>query len=243
MYKGAFYFTVLFVLASYLPAYAQKNVSHQNLLWMRYFLRVRLNETWQVRQELEERTYWFPWRQHHILARTMAERKIGEGWSVSAGFAGFLQSLPQDPKVRDYTIQAELRPIIELSYRHGLSEKFSLQHRYLTEFRFIEESDGGFEYTNNRTRYRAEIRYQASPTVALTAFDEVFLNIGSNIVGNVFDQNRYGASILYMPGPRFGFELGYFNWFQQRPTGIDFYNRNIIRFTLHHSIIIKPRKS
>ena len=67
-------------------------------------------------------------------------------------------------------------------------------------------------------------------------FDEIFINFGSKITQNVFDQNRIGASLLYQTNNPFSFELGYFKWSQQRPSGTDFYSRDIIRFTLHHKI-------
>ena len=31
----------------------------------------------------------------------------------------------------------------------------------------------------------------------------------------------------------------YLNWFQQRPSGTDFYNRDIIRFSVFHTINLK----
>lgn len=54
---------------------AQKNVETQQ----RYSLKLKLNDHYQLRQEIEERAYWFPWRQHQFVSRTAAERKLGKG--------------------------------------------------------------------------------------------------------------------------------------------------------------------
>ena len=223
-------------------ANAQKNVESQRLLWTRYALKLKLNDKYQIRQEIEERTYRNPWRQHQFVLRTFAERKLGKTWNAGLGITYFQQSLPNDPEIKDYTNQLELRPQLEIAYLQTISDKIKLHHRYWSEFRFYEQSNGLFEYRNNRTRYKLELRYSPNPKVTLIAFDEIFINIGGKIVQNVFDQNRYGASVQYMPIKNLGLELGYFNWFQQQATGVDFYKRDIIRFTIHHSIDLKKSK-
>ncbi len=221
---------------------AQKNIETQQLLWVRYSLKLKLNDNYQIRQEIEERTYWFPWRQHQFVSRTHLERKLGKGWNTGAGFTYFIQSLPHDPTATNYTNQLELRPQLEMANKQTVSEKISLHHRYWSEFRFFEQPDGSLEYGNTRLRYKLELSYSPIPQLTLRAFDEIHINIGRKIDQNVFDQNRYGTSIQYKPLENLGLELGYFNWFQQRKSGIDFYNRHIIRFTLHQSINLKKVK-
>lgn len=218
---------------------SQKNIDHQNLLWTRYTLKLKIDNHWYVNQEIEERTYWFPWRQHQFVLRTLVQYQLGNGWNVGAGLTYFQQSLPQDPKREiDYT-QPEIRPNLEIAYRQTLSEKFSLQHRYWTEFRYIKPKNEDLQFGNMRMRYKLELQYLVKSNLTLKIYDEIFVNFGNNIVHNVFDQNRIGGSIQYMPTKHFGFELGYINWYQQRPTGIDFYNRNIVRFTIHQNLTLK----
>ena len=69
--------------------------------------------------------------------------------------------------------------------------------------------------------------------------DEVMFNFGKNIVKNVFDQNRIYIGLNYPMNKNLAFEAGYLNWFQQRPSGTDFYNRDIIRFSVFHTINLK----
>lgn len=220
-------------------ATAQKEVETQSLLWTRYQLKADLSEKYRVRQEVERRTYWSTWQQHQLVARTFLERRLGKGWNTGVGFTYFRQTLPHKPDAEAYTIRTELRPQLELAYRHSLSDKVSIHHRYWSEFRIFEQPEGGFEYGNNRSRYKVELQYKLRPNVSLAAFEEIHLNIGRNIVNNVFDQNRYGGSMRYDPVPALGLEFGYINWFQQRASGFEFYNRHIVRFTLHHTINFK----
>jgi len=221
---------------------AQKNVESQQLLWTRYNLKININDTYSIKQELEERTYWFPWRQHQFITRTLLDRKQGKGWNAGIGMASSLQSLPHDPEIPITETKAELRPMLEIGYWSPISKILGLHHRYWSEFRFFEQANGPFDFANNRTRYKLELRYAATPEINFKAFDEILLNIGGEIVQNVLDQNRYGASIQYMPFDKIGFEVGYINWFQQQKTGVDFYNRHIIRLTIHQNINLKSHK-
>ena len=232
-------YIILFCLSTN-KVYAQKAIEDQNLLWLRYQVKLGINPNWQLVQELEERTYWFPSRQHQFLTRTMLKRDWGKGWIIGAGFTYISQSNPQDPSEKNFYSLYELRPQLELSYKQKLSDRFELGHRYWSEFRIREQENGKLKYANNRSRYKVEITYSPLDQLKLKAFEEVFLNIGSSITYNVFDQNRLGISAQYDLLKNFAAELGYINWFQQKSSGNEFYNRHIIRLTLHHTLNLKP---
>ncbi len=238
----------LFLLIAFsfssLYLFSQKNVDHQSLVWTRYSLKLKFDDHWSASQELEERTYWFPWRQHQFVSRSMGRYQFKNGFGIGGGFAYFLQALPQDPDVKEYSNQPEIRPEFELSYVHNLSDKISINHRHWTELRYFKIEDENYAFGNYRFRYKLELQYKPNKTITIKVFDEIFINAGNNISNNVFDQNRIGASIQYMPFKNFGFELGYINWYQQRPTGVDFYDRNIVRFTIHQIIDLStPKKA
>lgn len=230
------------VLVSFM-GYSQKNIDHQRLLWTRYQLKLKIDEHWSVSQELDERMYWFPWRQHQFVSRTSAQYQLGKGWNVGTGLAYFLQALPQDAHKNVSNTQTEVRPQFELGYKQQLSRKFNLHHRYWTEFRYFKIEKEDLQFGNYRMRYKFELQYLPTDKITLKVYDEIFINLGKNIIYNTFDQNRIGTSIQYMPLKNLGFELGYINLFQQRPTGVDFYERNIVRFTIHHNIYIKKSKT
>lgn len=231
----------LFIILS-IHVKSQKNVINQDLLWTRFQFKLKINEKYQLKQEVEKRTYWFPWKKHQLLVRTNAERKLANGWKAVIGFTYFEQTFPQDPRAENFEDRTELRPQFGLEYKQIISDKISLHHRYWGEFRFFEQKNGkSFEYGNNRTRYKIELNYSPIEKLIFKAFEEIHLNFGGKIVQNVFNQNRIGASIQYMLIKNFGLELGYFNWFQQRSSGVDFFNRHIIRFTFHYIINLKEK--
>ncbi|MCB0510396.1 MAG: DUF2490 domain-containing protein [Chitinophagales bacterium] len=226
----------IILIPSYYFAFAQKEISRQHLLWTRYDLNISFTPKWSIQQELEERSYFFPWKQHQFIARTNLHFKFIPNWTSSLGFSYFLQSSPQDPFIKEIDNKVELRPQIGLSNNFQLNDKLSLQNRYWSEFRIFEESKGHFAYGNVRLRYQIKLNYQVLKKLQLGVFNEVHINIGKKIIYNVFDQNRIGALINYNPIKNLGIELAYFNWYQQRASGYQFYSRHILRISIHHNI-------
>lgn len=228
-------FYVCFVLFSAVLS-AQKNIKTQELMWIRYKLKVVLDDKHQISQELEERFFLTPWKQSQMLSRTQLEKKLENGWGTTAGFALFLHTKSGNATYENEYVKPELRPHISFGYSQDLTHTISLKHRYQSEFRFSKTEAGSFEYSNNRSRYKLELKYQPTSAVSLAVFDEILLNIGKNVVQNVFDTNRYGIGFQYSPLANLGVELGYFNSFQQQKNGVDFLNQNIVRMTIHHTL-------
>jgi hypothetical protein len=141
----------------------------------------------------------------------------------------------------------ELRPHLEVNLRQKFSS-FTVDHRYRAEARFFHhvnstftELEDGYQYGNIRLRYRLQfiypiIKFNEIRTLRLKAGDELFINLGSAIVHNFFDQNRLFAALNMVFSQAITLEAGYMNWFQQQKSGVDYYNRDILVFTLYHSI-------
>lgn len=216
--------------------WGQKQVLHQQQIWYKYLLKVPIGDKWQIRQEIDDRNFVDPARQSQFLSRTHLQRKLGNEWSVALGFAYFNHSLPQEPEIQDFYNVPELRPSFEISNHTHLSKKFELHHRYWTEARFFKQLGEAYEFTTIRMRYKLELGYDLSEKFSFLVFDEVHFNVGNKITYNVFDQNRYGIAAMYSPVKNVGFEFMYINWFQQSVQGDLFYERDILRIALHHTI-------
>ncbi|QNL22896.1 DUF2490 domain-containing protein [Hyphobacterium sp. CCMP332] len=220
---------------------AQKKVMHQDLLWARHYLKIQIDKRYIFRHEIEERVFFKNLRQHQFMTRAFIDRSIGKGWNSALGFAYFLQASPEDPGIEKYITQTELRPIFEFGNRQILSSKIIIDHRYWTEFRFFEKDDRSYSFRNLRFRYRLEMRYQLSDLFIIRVLDELHFNAGGKSTISIFDQNRIGFAIQFYPMTNFGFELAYINWYQQQSIPENFYNRNIIRFTVFLHLNAKSR--
>jgi Protein of unknown function (DUF2490) len=69
--------------------------------------------------------------------------------------------------------------------------------------------------------------------------EEIMVNAGEHIVYNSFDQNRIYFALEKGLAKGFSAELGYLYWFQQRSSGNQYFERDIMRFTLYHKIKLK----
>ena len=163
------------------------------------------------------------------------------------GLAYILQAQPQDPARPVNVMVPEWRPHLALTYKQKTGS-LGISHRYWLEERFVRNSTAtglrsGYQFTL-RCRYRLQVEVPVLDgnnglgSLKARGFDEVFLNLGHNIIRNTFDQNRIGASLVIGISSKLAVEAGYFNWFQERSSGDQYYSRDIVRFTLHHSVAL-----
>lgn len=227
--------------------FGQKNVENQQLLWYGYYNKLQINQNWVLNSEVQERHFYQPLVQHQLVFRTNLDRRILDDINVSLGFVVFLQS-PNDPESESTLMVPELRT----DFGFNAKEKykyFNVNQRFKVEARFFHQTEnnelvGGYQFSNFRMRYQLGldiplIKKQDAEKLILKIKDEVMFNFGKNIVKNVFDQNRIYIGLNYPMNKNLAFEAGYLNWFQQRPSGTDFYNRDIIRFSVFHTINLK----
>ncbi len=98
----------------------------------------------------------------------------------------------------------------------------------------------GYDF-NVRFRYRLQASYQlrdekAKMPTTIKVFDELMINVGNTILYNQFDQNRIYIGIEQGLHQNLSIELGYLYWYQQKASGYQFFDRDIIRFTIYHKI-------
>ena len=215
----------------------QKNVETQNLLWTRYLLKFKVSEKWTPFFDVEERMYMFPFRQHHFLPSVGANYKLDQNFSLTASMMYFELTLPQDPNADFKEIFRELRPQASINFSYDINERWSFLSRFKVEWRYIKRPfQSDYVFRNYRFRMRMGLNYQISRKWNVKFLEEVLFNAGSNIVRNVFDQNRLSAGINYNINANLSLETGYLYWFQQQFTGDDFFSRNIVYFTLKQNL-------
>jgi len=216
---------------------AQKNIESQNILWTRYVLKFQVNERWTPFFDVEERMYMFPFRQHQFLPSIGTSYKLDSSFSLSASMMYFEMILPQDPNADIRELFQELRPQVALNFKHNINEKWTFLSRFKAEWRYIKlPTQNDFAFRNYRIRMRMGVKYKFNDKWDANLLEEIHFNVGKNIVRNVFDQNRLSAGINYNINSNFSFETGYLYWFQQQLSGVDFFSRNIVYFTLKHNI-------
>jgi hypothetical protein len=175
---------------------------------------------------------------------------IASNWDFGAGFCFFLTNT--DPSVGFELEIPELRHFIEFNNKQKLKHVI-VSHRYRLESRYFHNISGnelakGFSFGSMRFRYQFGVDFllnkpkEEKNAWKLKLVEEVMLNFGNKIKYNLFDQNRVYITLQYAPIKAIAFEIGYLNSFQQRPSGYNYFNRNILRFAIINNIELKHKK-
>jgi hypothetical protein len=238
----------LFLAYSFLNAQTEKNVDHQSLLWTRYYNLLTLNNKWSVHTEFDNRIFTNPVEKNLYVFRIQGRYKINPEIEIGTGFAYFSVTT-QDPEINyDFNVP-EYRGQQDISWKQDIG-KITLAHRFQVEERFFHNSNkdgllpGTTFFWRFRYRIQGEYSFWKKEHQFLKAIlnDELMINGGKNVVKNTFDQNRIYAALQYGVNKNIALELGYLNSFQQRASGVDYFNRDIIRFTFFHKINLNKKK-
>jgi hypothetical protein len=244
MVKKKRYLLPLFCLLHFGLQAQTKQVINQSLYWVRYYNQLSINKKMTWHNEFEDRRFFENNQQHHFIMHSRLHYKILQNADVAFGLTYSLQS-PQDPNSTSDLVVPEIRPVQEINYSNPITKKLTIQHRLRIDERFIHKNDSkvlldGYDF-NFRFRYRLQASYKFSKeesktTTTLKVADELMLNAGDKIVYNQFDQNRVYVGVEQGLNKNFAIELGYLHWYQQRASGYQFFDRDIIRLTIYHKI-------
>lgn len=223
---------------------AQKQVTKQNLYWLRYSNMFQLSKKINLQSEIENRIFFVGNTQHHLILHSRLHYIFNNNWGIAAGFSYSLQN-PQTPHPINNLTVPEFRPNQEINYTRNITSKLSIINRLRFDERFISKNNGiilqdGYDF-NFRIRYRLLLTYLLftaikNNTTNLKLSNEIMFNAGKQIVYNHFDQNRVYVGIEQSFSKHISAEIGYLNWYQQRTVENQFFDRNIIRITLFHKI-------
>ena len=228
-------------------AQTEKNVDHQSLLWTRYSNQLSINHKWAIHTEFDNRIFIAPVQENSYVFRIQGRYKINNTLEVGAGYAYF-NVTTQDPeqtydfKVPEYRFQQDITWRQEYG-NFGINQRFQVDERFVHKANKDELLEGTTYSWRFRYRLQGEYSFWKKENQYLKAnvYDEIMINAGENIVNNTFDQNRFYAGLQYGMTKNIAFELGYLNSFQQRSSGVDYYARDIIRFTIFHKINLKAK--
>jgi hypothetical protein len=236
---------LFFILArTGITAQTQKNIDHQNLLWTRYYNQVEINPKWSIHSEFDNRVFLDSIVQNLLVIRVQGRHKISEQVELGAGIVYFSVAT-QVPEVNLGFNIPEYRLQQDLTWKKNWS-KIVLNQRFQIEERFFQNADGQGLTTGTTFFWRFRYRLQGEYTfwrkekryLKAIVYDEIMINAGKNAVYNSFDQNRVYVGLQYGISSDVAVELGYMNSFQQRATGIDYFDRNIIRLSIYHQLRI-----
>lgn len=230
------------LISAFTQAQSQKNIDNQSILWTRYYNQLLLNEKWALHSEFDNRIFTNPIKQNLYVIRVQGRYKINNNLETGIGVVYFSVAT-QEPEFNNTFNIPEYRGQQDITWKQKIG-KVTLNQRFQLEERFIGRSDNlallrGTTFSW-RFRYRLQGEYtfwkKEKQLLKAVVSDEIMFNFGKQIIKNTFDQNRIYAAIHYGLNTNLAIELGYLNSFQRRANGIDYFNRDIIRFSIFHKI-------
>ena len=238
-------FRLLFILGTISPFISAQNIKktdQQTLTWIRYYNIFPLSEKWTIHSEFDNRSFVNPIHENLFVIRSQVRYRAHKIMELGSGFAYFNVNT-QNPNVDpDYSVP-EYRAQQDLTFINDIA-RITFHNRFQIEERFIQKADKNglldeFSFAF-RFRYRLQSMFtlweKERQSIKATISDEILFNYGKDNRKNTFDQNRFYAALRYHFNPNLGLELGYLKNFQRRSSGVDFYDRDIIRFTVYHRI-------
>ena len=238
---------IFILICQLLAGQTKRNIDQQTLTWIRYYNILPLSEKWALHSEFDNRSFLNPVHENLWVLRFQGRYRANKNIELGTGVAYFSVNTQnpyadQDFSVPEYRIQQDITLINDI-------EKITFHNRFQLEERFIEKFDK-IELLNNysfafRFRYRLQSMFtlweKDKRSIKGTISDEILFNFGKDNKKNTFDQNRFYAALRYHFNPNVGLEIGYLKSFQRRSSGVDFYDRDIIRMTLYHKINRKTK--
>lgn len=223
-------------------AQTEKKIDNQTILWSRYYNQLTLNDKWSLHSEFDNRLFLNPVTENLFVIRSQARYKLNSTVELGTGFAYFAVAT-QDPENTSDFLTPEYRGQQDIVWKNtigkiNLSQRFQVEERFIRNASKTELLDGST--FNWRFRFRIQAEYEIwkknNHFLKTIVHEEILLNAGKSILKNTFDQNRIYLAFQYGLNQNIALELGYMNSFQQRASGIDYFNRDIIRFSFIHKL-------
>lgn len=240
MKKIAVKIIIIFILSS-INFGEGKNINRSNQQWIQYY-----NQT-----KFAEHLFFlgdggFRWKKKissstQYIARFGVGYNLSENTRVAAGIAhlGYFLS--------DNLNRIEFRPYQEFLNNQSFG-KISLTHRFRIEERYFRKvvngkisSDDNFNF---RLRYSVSLSFtlfklsnsHPNKEVSLSVGDEIFLNVGKEVVYNVFDQNRILLGVIIQLKRNLKVEFTYNSQFAAVSSPTKYNYTDIIWLKINHKL-------
>lgn len=242
---------LLLLLFTAIEAHSQapeKHIHQREQLWLGYFNQTRFSDKWGMWVDVHYRlTDNFADRPFQFLFRPAVTYFIKDNLRVNVGYA-YVHHFPGKGL---NTARDEHRPWQQIWWNQKYTGLTTLQWVRL-EQRFNEKvvndvKEDGYNY-NFRVRYNFSFfvplkgKEMAPHTPFAMLANEVFLNFGSKIVYNTFDQNRLFVGFGYQFTSHLNAQLGYMNVYQQEASGNNYFSTHAIRLFVFHTLDLRNKE-
>jgi hypothetical protein len=222
----------------------EKSTEQRDMTWLGYFNQTRFTEKSGIWVDLHLRLNDnFVNEVHATLARVGYVYYLSDKARLAVGYA-----YQNQPGHHGAATVLEHRPWQQIQWMEKKSW-FNMTQWIRFEQRFRKTADEpSYDFNNYRIRYNLAVtipltRKEIAPkTPFFFTNNEVFINLGKNVVNNYFDQNRFFVGFGYQFTSHLNAQLGYMNVFQQLPAGNKYVNTDAVRLFVFHSLDLRNKE-
>lgn len=222
-------------------AFAQETHS-QLLYWLRYQNMLIFSPQVYWTNEFDNRRFIDPDVENQFIMHSRVHYKkdrwdFATGLTYSLAYAAIPENGFKEPV-------EEIRPVIEASYEVPVRKMF-IANRVRIDYRFFQSDPEQSVFEESffvmRFRYRLQLRIPLKvnednvTTIGLRLADEIMFNNKEN----TYDQNRIYVTGEFYLSKKFSVECGYIYIHQQRYGTEDFFERNVLRFSILHRVFAR----
>lgn len=233
----------IYLITPYKLLAQSKNIIHGDQQWFQYYNTLILNPKWDVSTDGGMRYRDGLSTKSQFIVRSQVGYNASESLHLAAGmgYLGYYIGGKQD-------IQ-EFRPhqAITMSSHAG---KVKLANRLRIEEQFFSSLDRtnlDYDRFNFRFRYRLMLtlplisfsQKESQRKLSLNLGDELFLKVGKEVTGDLFDQNRFLVGPSYQLNESLGFTLLYQHQYSSSSEESTFIQRDIFWLGINHAISLK----
>jgi hypothetical protein len=219
----------------------QKKVTDKVQTWLSLNTATKLSNQWGFVADAHVRWDGFLQENNFYFLRGGISYMPNKAISLSAGYA-HMWLAPSRPYWTTYSDENRFYQQVNFNSKVG---EVSILQRVRIEQRWQEKIVNDRE--TNEDRFTTRVRYLFSTNIpvfknknlpVLVLSDEILVHFGDEVIFNTFDQNRFFIGIKQVIDPKWSFDFGYMNVYQQRYSGFQYDMNHTIRlfFYLNNSI-------
>lgn len=239
------------LLVAFLQMNAQTKVTDTDeQAWFGYFNQTRVSNKWGLWGDFHFRTKdKFVTDLYQALGRIGVMYYVNNDAKLTAGYA-FVNHFPADNHKN--ISQPEHRPWQQFQWHTKYSsirlmQWVRLEERFRRKIANDNELADGYNF-NFRVRYNILSQFALGKSkfkkgsLSFVVSDEVFVNVGKQIVYNYFDQNRFFAGFHYYVNDHDQLQFGYMNLFQQLAAGNKYRSNHVARLFFFHTLDLRKKE-
>lgn len=246
MFKYQFFVWIaLLSMPTFGQVQPEKVINQQTQTWVSINTITKFRDHWGINADAHIRSNDLFKENSFYFIRGGVSYILNHTISMSGGYA-HMWIAPANEGWTTYSDENRIYQQAQLNTKYG---QVSIVQRIRNEQRWQEKIANdqvtGETRCTNRVRYLISFNipvFKKKTAPSLIVSDEILIQFGKDVVFNTFDQNRLFIGIKQSINPKWSYDFGYMNIYQQKSSGYQYDMNHTLRLFFYLNNSIKPSK-